>query len=294
MKGKFRIGGAVLFGVVVILGAFMVQKNGNEAPSEGYIVAAAPERTAIPTSDLNGDGVPDWEESLRARIFETIATPTSTVLAEEGEGSYERPVTLTGRFSEAFLQDYLEGKMDGADFSDPSVLVGNAVEAIDGSVRSKRYSPLQAERTPTTPDSVRAYGNRIAEIVAMHSIQNENEAAILQRALAADDPRILQDLEPIQEVYEKIIRDALVMPVPETLVDEHIDFLNAAEAVKTDIVAMQVAFSDPLYTLARMRTYEADALALLNSLHGMAKTFADVGISFRNDELGAVFSMFII
>lgn len=270
----------------------MLRDSIGASPQEGFIVAAAPERAPIENLDSDGDGIADWEESLGKRAFEAISTPTSTILSEEEE--YEAPTTLTGKFSEAFLKDYFEGKVKGTDFSDPSALVDGAVKAIDSSARSKRYSPLQVERIPTTPESVHAYGNRIAEIVAMHSIQNENEAVILQRALQADDPELLKELEPIREVYEKVIRDAILTPVPEVLVDEHVAFLNAAEAVKTDIMAMQVAFSDPLYTLARMRTYESDATALLTSLHGMAKTFAEVGVNFRNDELGAVFSMFII
>jgi hypothetical protein len=283
----------MLFGVVIILGAFYVRDNGKLVADGSVVALPAPERTAITTKDSDGNGVEDWEENLQERFFETISVPTSTVGSED-TGPYEPPTTLTGKFSEAFLKDYLEGKVQNADFSDPTALVGGAVKAIDGSTRSKRYTQLQVAQVPTTQDSVREYGNRIAEIVAMHSIENENEAVILQRALDADDPALLEPLAPIQEVYEKVIRDALLVSVPDALTDEHVAFLNASEAIKTDIGAMRVAFTDPLYTLARMRSYEADATSLFNALTAMAKTFDAEGVRFRNDELGAAFSMFEI
>lgn len=292
MKETFRIGGALCLGMFIILGAFWVRNRDSEAVSNGVVVVPAPERNPIVTRDSDGDGVEDWEESVIERTFARISTPTSTTLGDEDTGPYEEPTTLTGRFSEAFLQDYLQGKMAGVDFSDPSELVGNAVTAIESNTRSKQYSKLDIIRIPTTPESLYVYGNEISAVMQKHSIDNENEMVILERALTAEDPELLKPLQPIREVYEKIVRDALITPVPEMLANEHLAFINASEAIKTDIAAMELAFTDPLYSLARIRKYQEDATNLYNALIGMAEVIQKEAVEYRNDEPGAFFYLF--
>ncbi len=293
MKGTFRIGGALLLGTLIILGAFWVRGRGGASEPGSIIVAPAPERTAIVTRDSDGDGVEDWEENLVGRAFETISISTSTALfGEEDTGPYEKPTTLTGRFSEAFLQDYLEGKMRGADFSDPTALVGSAVSAIESSAKARRYTRLDVIQVPSSPESVRMYGNDVAGSVQRHSVKNENEALILQRALEANEPELLKELAPIRTVYEKVLSDLLVVPVPTPLVEEHLQLLTATEAIRTDIEAMEVAFTDPLYALARIRGYQNDAQALYDALQTIAKTLSQYGVNYENDEPGAAFYLF--
>lgn len=293
MKGKFRIGGAVLVGVVMVLGAFYL-RNANEAGSEGkLVVSSAPDRAAIQTLDSNGNGIEDWQESLEARIFDAIIAPTSTIFIDEEDGAYDTPDSFTGRFSEAFLQDYMEGKMEGADLGESSGIIANAVSAIETNTQSKKHSKIELTITETNGSSVHDYGNTISSILTKHSIKNENEAAILQRALTAEDPELLKPLDPIFEVYTKIIDDVLSTPVPGDLSQEHLRFINAAEAIRTDIAGMKMAFSDPLYTLARMRGYEDDAEELGRSLQAMAQKLDDLGVSYSKDEPGAVFYAFI-
>ena len=291
MKGIVRIGGALGVGVVIILGALVVKNVGTESPAGAIVVSKAPEREYINSLDSDGDGIKDWEESLQGKVFETIDTPTSTPLTDINE-PYEPPTTFTGKFSEAFLQDYLQGKINGEDFSDPTQFIGGAVSAIEKNTQSKTHSRLELAVTPSTPESIRAYGNEIAGIIKSHSIDNESEAVILQKALTADDPDKLKELDPIHAVYKNSISDALRINVPDTLADEHITFLNACEAILTDIEAMQVAFTDPLYSLARMKNYESDAGALFTSLKSIGTALTESGASYLNNEPGAFFYIF--
>lgn len=291
MKGIVRIGGALGVGVVIILGALVANSVGNETPVGAVVVSKAPERQYIASQDSDGDGIKDWEESLQGKVFETIQTPTSTSLANVEE-PYEPPTTLTGKFSEAFFQDYLQGKINGEDFSDPTAFIGNAVTAIEKNTQSKKYSRLELVVVPSNEESIRTYGNELAKVIQTHSIDNENEMFILQKALAENNPEVLKALDPIHAVYKNSISDALRIDVPDELADEHIAFLNACEAILTDIEAMQVAFTDPLYSLARMKTYESDAGSLLNSLKSISTVLSESGASYLNNEPGAFFYIF--
>ena len=291
MKGIARIGGALALGVLIILGALSVQNSGeNEALAGQIIVSAEPNRTYIETKDSDADGVSDWEEDLRTGIFETIDTPVET---PENTEPYVPPTTFTGKFSEAFFKDYLDGKMNGADFTDPTEFIGKAVGAIDANTQSKRHSRLELTIVPDSEEAIHEYGNQIAKFMQRGSTRgSENEAAILQKALTVNDPTLLESLTPIHEGYKGIILDTLYVEVPESLVGAHLELLNAFEAILTDIEAMQVAFTDPLYSLARVKGYEDDAKLLLSALQNIAKTLFENAAVYTNNEPGAVFYRF--
>ena len=290
MSQKVRIGGAVALGTLIILASFHVSKQ-TTADQRAFVIAAAP-REVIETTDLNSDGTPDWEEHLAERVFKSIELPVSAGTAVD-DPSYTPPTTLTGKFSEAFLQDYLQGKMDGQDFSNPGAFVDTAIKAIERNAESKRYSIRDVYPVPTTPESAHSYGNALQAITSQHSNAQvtENEMVILKRALEAQDPELLKPLNTIGNSYEGIIADTLSMPVPDAFIVEHIAILNAYEGVYADIRAGELAFTDPLYTLARVRDYETHAAALLNAYIALAKALARDGVIYTSNEPGAFYRL---
>ena len=275
-------------GIIIILGALSVQtQKDTEALTGQIIVSQEPNREYIQSTDADGDGIKDWEKSIET--FKTIDTPIPNETTEE---PYVAPTTLTGRFSEAFLKDYLEGKINGEDFSDPTLLVDNAIKAIDANSMSIRHNRSEILVIEDSPESLHEYGNDIALIMKIHSINNEHEMTILQKAITANDPALLAELEPIRIVYAGMIADTLKVGVPQSLVAEHINLLNAYEAILTDIKAMQVAFTDPLYSLARVRLYEEDATALYSALESIHKQLSATEVSYTSDEAGSMFYIF--
>ncbi|MCR4285687.1 MAG: hypothetical protein NUW00_02200 [Candidatus Kaiserbacteria bacterium] len=293
MKGKVRIGGALGVGVVIILGALVANSVGNETPVGAVVVSKAPERQYIASQDSDGDGVKDWEENLQGKVFETIPTPTSTSFTS-GDEPYEPPTTLTGKFSEAFFQDYLQGKINGEDFSDPTAFIGNAVTAIEKNTESKKHSRNELNTVSDSPEAFHIYGNEFAKIMNSSVVSVENEAIILQQALTANDPTILEKLTPIHEAYVSYISQALVMEVPESFALLHVSALNTFESILTDVEAMRLAFTDPLYALARTKGYEDDAKALYESLQKINEKLSENNVSYTNDEPGVFFYLFDI
>ena len=292
MKGNVRIGGALVVGMVVILVALYV--SGDNAPyQEGsVIVSQAPVREYIESTDTDGDGVKDWEESLGGLITDTIQIGSSTGTGIE---PYTPPETFTGKFSEALFQDYLTGKINGADMSDPTELVGKAVQAIEQNTQSKRHLRAELHTVDSTTDSIRAYGNGVVSALRSGGIKgSENEMVILQRALEKNDATELAPLGEIENAYTRVLNEALRMPIPTKFVTEHLTLLNALEAMRTDIASMKLAFTDPLLTLARVKTYEEDAKLLFNILKAIGKSLVENGASYTPDDPGAVFYMFDI
>jgi hypothetical protein len=290
MNDKVRIAGAVGVGVIIIALAF--QASARNAANQGAVVLAAPVRESITTTDTNGNGTPDWQEHLEENVFKTIGTPTASgTLSVSASSTYTPPTTLTGKFSEAFLQDYLRGKMKGTDFSDPSTFIDTAVGAIEKNAQSIEHTAQEVVTVPTTQDSARAYGTRILEIADAHSPKQatENEMVIFAQALEANDPKQLEALAPIAEGYAGIISDTLTVPVPDAFVTQHLALLNAYEAVYSDIRAAQAGFEDPLLALARTRDYDVHAQALLTAYILIAKALTGQGVTYTSNELGSFY-----
>ncbi len=292
MKGLVRIGGALGVGFVIILAALVVNDASSIAPEGAVVVSKAPERNYINAQDSDSDGVKDWEENLQGKVFDTIDTPTSTAYTVPTPEEYEPPTTFTGKFSEAFFQDYLQGKINGEDFSDPTKFVGNAVTAIEQNTKSKTHTRLELSVITSSEKIIKDYGNELAHIIQKQTPGSENEAIILQKALTGENPEKLKELDPIYNTYVQIISELLLLPIPDTLADKHVALINAAEAVLTDIEAFRLAFEDPLYALARVEKYQDDAQTIHDSLKSIIEIITSHNVSYLNSEPGAVLYLF--
>lgn len=283
---------------MVILGAFYVRANQQQTAAGAIVVTQAPVREYINTTDSDGDGVKDWEEDLQANLFEAI-DPISDDASTTSE-PYEPPTTFTGKFSEAFLQDYLGSKMALGDpeatLTDEQKLgmVGDAVKAIEANTKSKRYTQLDINIVPNDLESMRDYGNRITAIIlAQPSPESKmSEVFILEEALKNNDPTRLAELDIIAAGYRTIIEETLRVNTPVAFVRAHLDLLNAYEAILTDIRAMRLAFDDPLLSLARVNKYKEDGEAMATSLQTISKLTIDNSVTYSRNETGAMLYQF--
>lgn len=294
MNSNIRIGVAIVVGVLIILGAFYVNKNTTTQTqkSTGSIIAQKLLRESIEVKDDNNNGIPEWKEGLGDAAFDTITAPSSTSPYAFDVKPYTPPTSLTGKFSEAFLQDYLQGKMQGKDFNDSTEFVNTAVKAIDTNTQSKKHTRAELTLIPTTEESLRAYGNEIVSIMQKNSTKSDPEMVILQDALQKNDVTVLDKLKPIHDGYTQIIADTSVVDVPDALASTHIELLNAYESILTDIIAMQMSFDDPLLALARVRNYEHHAQSLYDTLKKIADVFTKHNIHYDKTEPGAFFYIF--
>ncbi len=285
-----RIGGAVLLGTVIVLGAFLLQKNNDAENTQGSLaVVSDSERSYIETSDSNGNGVPDWEENLSNRVFSAIEVATSTDATSTQEG-YTPPTTFTGKFAEAFFKDYMSGKLKSADGTiDTASIVDGAVKAVETNTTSKEYTPLDVVIVPDSKEAVREYGNALGGIIISYPVESKNELTILQEALQTEDPEILKQLIPLQQAYAGMIQDTLLVSVPESFVKEHLMLLTAYEAILLDIQTMQNAFLDPLYTLARVKRYQNDAAGMSQIFVNLGEKYSAFDVYFTESEPGSLF-----
>lgn len=260
VDSRKRIAGAFVIGGALVVSAFILGGTQKNTHAQGSVIAADIERDHIEVTDSNGDGVPDWRESLqKTEPIMLDQKPTTT--------PYERPHTITGRFALNFFEDLLRSKLYGAFGKSSEELITASTAELAQATQDVLF--IEDDITVvenTNPQLARSYGNHIAALALSQKSGTENEVIILQDALRYNNPERLNDLEPIAASYVSMVTQMLETPVPHKYVKEHLDLLNAYNAIREDIDAMQKVHEDPLYTFMRMKRYQDDVLGMSNAL----------------------------
>jgi hypothetical protein len=286
VTGYLRIGGAIISAALIVLGAFLLSRN-DVGVQTAASLQATEGRSYIEPVDSDGDGTPDWEENALRRIYDTLPSPTTTAT---DIATYEKPTTFTGRFSEAFFQDYLSGKVSGADLSDPTDIVNKAVETIEANTGTNFYNRLDITVIPDSDFAFREYGNTIGKIIVEDSAPKGTgkEMVILQRALETNDETLLAGLDPIHTAYTNYVLHTLETPVPESFATEHLALVNTYQSILDDVSAMRGVFTDPLLGLARVNRYQNNASGLYYALQNIIIKLTERGVVYATDEPGAI------
>lgn len=287
-----RVLGAVMIGVALVAAAFVVSRFGaapqpqaviqNTDPSVSVVAASAPQKQYIPTEDSNGDGIPDWQELLiQSDTIELAETVT-----------YEEPETLTDQFAVEFFEGYVRNKGFGEFSNDPETIVQTASADLVAQARDALYSESDITMTVSSPEAIRAHANAIATIIAESALPagTPNEVDLMEQVIATNNFELLVALDPIITNYDGMITKMIATPVPTQAVKEHLDVLNAFQAVHNDIVAFQEMNVDPLYSLLRLQRYQDDVQGMVVAISNLFNQARAIGAPLQSTD--PVFSVF--
>ncbi len=289
MKGSVRILGALGIGVVVVTAALLLRQGNVSGENGNLSVVATPDNSALRVADADGNGVEDWREELEKNVLEEITVSTSTFGLDQ---PYEEPKTFTDKFAQSFFQSFMEGKMMGKAPEDQTALIQEAVATVEAATKQRLYGTNDIVSTPATVTAIKSYANRVAEIVTENSAITQSEDEILSQALETNDPTKIEALEVIRAEYEEQIQTLLDLPTPQDFVSVHLTLINALEAMRMDVEAMESAFTDPLYTLARIKRYEDDVRGVHAALDGINTKLNESEAIFTKDEPAIFFLIF--
>jgi hypothetical protein len=258
-NSRIKIAGAFLFGALLIIGAFILRSQ-NTLTTAGTVSVAPVGREYVPPKDSNGDGVPDWQEALVSQEALVLGTTSA---------SYTEPTTITGRFGLRFFENYIRSKMYGPIGDSTEELVEKSTEMLLAQAVDELFTEKDIVLFDTEDQAIlRGYGNQVASILSTGKTE-ENEALILQDYMRYEKPERLQDLEPIALSYTTMVKDLLEVNVPTAYAKEHLDLLNAVNAVREDVRAMQKIEEDSMYTLIRFKRYPDDVLGMSNAIKNL-------------------------
>lgn len=280
-----RIFGAFLVGAgLIAFGYFMAPvktSNTMPDPSVEAVVGTAPAREYIPVGDEDNDGIPDWSESFRQ------AKPVRVSNSDAPEETYMPPDTLTGQLAIELLEKTVRAKVTGPLGPSQEEILQSTVSNIEGAAIDALYSEKEITiSADNSPETLRAYGNRVAQIALSVDLPEGTRPGIdiLQHAVYTNNAEILNELDPIYEAYVDLRNGMLITEVPEAVAREHLNLLNTYNALAIDTEGMQAAFSDPMYTMVRMQRFYDDAIGLENALFELYTKLILLGATWSEGE----------
>lgn len=271
--------GTILVVSALVVGRSEVEQNGD---SQLAVVTKAPERNYVQVEDKDGNGIADWQDAL-VRIQPLPQTSAST--------SDWQPKTLTESFTVMFLENYVRNKSYGTLARDQESFVDISADALAEKALDRKIERIEItviEQNDT--ETLRAYGNGIIHIMNKYPAPPKPEMKVLEDAVRANNPQKLEALQPILNSYRGMIVDMKLIPVPSSYVEEHLALLNAYQSVANDIDASTKTFSDPAYSLVRVKRYLPDVTKMSESVVAIFNKLTTIDeVPFtKNDEFYAI------
>jgi len=273
IAGAFVVGFG-LVGIAFVMNHLQTPLTTSDATGLAVVTESAGPRPFIAVSDADADGIPDWQEALQR---------TEPVQIDQAQEEYEIPDTLTDQFALDFFQSVVRSKNYGAFGSDPTELVEQATNQLDSEAKDTLFTLDDLTLlNDDSPEAIRLYVNALAGIALDYTLPANapTEIEILKRAYDTNNPDVLLELDPYVTGYTNMVTRINALAVPSRYASAHLDLLNAYNAVKNDIASFQLAFSDPLYTIIRLKRFEEDVTAMHLTILNMQVIVTEANIEF--------------
>lgn len=317
----FRL--AVIFGAVAVLG-FIIYFN-REAPAqrEGADLRVAQGPAAFDPQafrrDTDGDGLPDWEESLWGTDLnnrDTDGDGTSDAeevplgrdplipgpndrLTPETTPVYMRTDVENLTTTQAFERDYYRGiaqLVAEGQLSDSTLqvlIMGLTREYLLKEQFEPRYTQADID---TTPDqslaTVRDYVNRLGVVAQKYMrIDFERELRLIQEFVEQPSPASRAQLDEIIAAYAEAHRGLLqIEEVPYVFLEAHLFILNGIFSIEDALVTLRdTAEKDPLRGMIRVALYQSGQFVLLQGTNLVSRALEGRNVVFSPEEPGSVF-----
>jgi hypothetical protein len=287
-------------GVAIVASAYFFRGSAAASPDLNdpkAFAVAVPQRIYQDEKDTDGDGIRDWlEELMGTNPLVSDANGTSSAPLP-AVGSSTKPFvadTETKKFAISFFDDVLKTH-GGRNLSDQEkqAILDSSVGRFVSLSTSTLYTRNNIEITQTSDaDSIKAYGNALGAVIVndgKNSQKVDSELVVLAQALQDDNASELAKLAPIKAGYALMIADVQKVPVPESLVNQHLLLLNSLEAIRADIDGFEKTFTDPLMSYVRFKRYLSDGQGLAKAVDGIRTGLEHEHVVYEKTEPGQFF-----
>lgn len=313
-----RIAGASLLAVLMIGGTFL-STGPNPFFGMTRIVGAQSSEELLreyAAKDSDTDGLPDWQEALygtdplnpesfRAGIRDGEAVaqgliePKVTVRPEEEAvdlesipGTVAAPSSLTDRFSQTLLKQYLLNRTGTPPTQEEivSFVQGGVAELSAGATEPDRYT-LKDVRVSADSGSAAliAYAAEVEAGMGANtvpaSISARNELAYFQDAIRGDDTAIAK-IAAYSEAYADIAEALILIPVPQEARQAHLTIVNTTVHLSSMTADMAALKEDPLRALLGIGLYGKYATNIKSGFANLNGVFRARQISLTEGQPG--------
>ena len=293
------IGGASLLSLILIGTAyslsgplpFHINKVGAESTHDLLVSYAS--------KDSDGDGLPDWQESLygtdpnnahsvnpsvsdadavaQGLVQPKFATATTTAIdANIIPGLNAAPTTITDQFSRKLFGQYLKnrgGSQPSA--SDIATFVEQGVtELKQNQTQQNTFNQGQVKVSGEGPDALLVYAATAEQSLSKTDIHpDKNELDYYSLAVNKNDAKALTEVKKYSDGYTAAAQSLMRNSVPKELASSHLKLANALMRISASVSDMSTLSSDPLRAMLGMATYTGNAKLMVSALNEMNDVF---------------------
>ncbi len=277
---------STIVGSIVIAGGLIILAQYVTAPP-------APANVSI-ASGTNAYN--DWRaalEEVQTTAPDLPAAPDKQVVAKFLQAA-ESP-NLTDSVARSLFVNLSDASAQGlgGDIPTQDKIIAAATAKIAAVKPKKTYTQEDLHVVTDSPQSQKAYGNAVMEVLTRHTGANSG-AVLLAMSRATDnaDPNQLKALVSIKSEYESLTNELAVISVPKTISPLHLQILNDLGVAASYIGDMQGVFGDPLRGLQALQQYQLMLGEIGRVFISLAVQLSKNGILFSKDEPGAAWSVF--
>lgn len=251
--GAFAAGFAII-GVALYAAHLQPSEPSTAGPALAVVSDSSLTRHAIPERDENGDGVPDWQEALNS--LEAPQLPTAST------SGFSRTETLTSELGTNLFKAVVQKQNTGRSAQQAALdsSTARAKEAIQTETLTKDDLAV-IPKADTTNQVLLNYFNAMAAELSSSDDQ-VSVTELLERAVTYQDSEAAKTLISVAEEFDTSLQTVEEIPVPEPMLQHHLDLINALRFVRDDITTFAQPASDPMRTLLHLQRFPDDMNAL--------------------------------
>lgn len=313
---------ATLLATVIVGGAYLFAR-GVESPEVAQASTETALLQAVATKDADGDGLPDWEETLYGadphnpdtfhlgmtdgeavakglivpKALNDIPSATSSPASVGADGLPPAPAegTLTSAFAKSFFTSYLAAKQAAGGGALSESEMSDVANKAVGSLSSVSLAPDYKSAKDVTvsgsgADTMRAFAVS-AEAVLTKNTANATKTPLgyLKSLLQDNDTTVIPHLVSIAKMYRGSAAGLAMLPVPEELAVANLTLINALMRMSEITSDFTRADSDPLATILALQQYMGVAQALGTAFMNIDSAYTTAGVSIPAGAPGASF-----
>ena len=298
-----RIGIALLISVCFMaFGYFAASPLHTDIAKAGSFDAAL---KAYATKDTDGDGLPDWKESLYGTDTENAhsvdknmtdaeavaaekvkpkfssAAPVATAPAAAPKDEFEVGAaaagSLTDEFAKAFFESYTETDGTG---TDQTALVDSLMVTYRARVAAKLASPYtKASVRVSAGTDTAAYAADIRDAFVRNAIAGgaPDAPTAIDSFITNGDVRSLADLRALEASYRGTATALATLSVPPALSEAHLSLLRSYDSLAKSMRAISDFKNDPLATLGAIGMYQTAAMDIRAAFASLSAALLTAG-----------------
>lgn len=271
----------ILVAVLLVGGSFVLAEYKNQKTKIEYTntVVSSLENTQNSENSVN------WKKILLAN--EQASTTVTKDLTQNKE-----KLSQTDMLGRDFFAKYMELRQTGIanDKASQEDLVSQVLKNGVMLASPKTYTENDIITSDdTSKEALIKYGNDAGIIFKKNSISSRNEAVIAKDAIDKDNPKILEELDPIIRSYRNILNGLLKVRAPQSMSVKHLDLINSISSLVFIVENLRKVSIDPLAGVQAIARYTPTIQQFSNAIINIKNQFILFGIKYSSSDGGSFF-----